>query len=99
MEAKDTVMSRDQIAEVVYMAVESPDRGADESWKSKQRNLAVAQAQAEISFSKGMDEGVKWGYGKGKEAGIREVVEWVAREFGVDWSGEQEQLKEWGIEL
>jgi len=48
---------------VVYMAVESPDRGSDESWKSKQRNLAVAKAQAEISF----------------KAGIREVVENISK--------------------
>jgi len=41
-----------------------------------------AQAQAEISF----------------KAGVREVIEWTAREFGVDWSSEKEQLKEWGIE-
>ena len=37
--------------------------------------------QAEISF----------------KAGIREVLGFTAREFGVDWSDEKEQLKEWGI--
>ena len=29
--------------------------------------------------------------------GRREVVEWTARELGVDWSQEENQLKEWRL--
>ena len=45
----------------------------------------VLEAQAEISFPLGEVEG------------RRQIVKWVEREFGVDWSGETEQLRKWGI--
>ena len=54
MEAKDTVINRVQIVEILRQLIES-----DEVVKSPE--LAVAKAQAEISF----------------KAGIREVVEWI----------------------
>ncbi len=34
-----------------------------------------------------------------KRQAIRKVMEWTAKEFGVDWSEEKEQLEKWGIEL
>jgi len=57
------------------------------------------KAQAEISFKMGYNQGVEdfTECAKYIEKGRREVVEWVAREFGVDWSQEKEQLKEWNI--
>ena len=64
---EETVMSDEQIGKIVY-----PDEG---SWTLITKGRQVAKAQAEISFSKGVDEEVKWGYGKGKEAGIKEVGE------------------------
>ena len=33
----------------------------------------------------------------GRQAGIKKVVEYTKREFGVDWSEEKEQLEIWGI--
>jgi len=52
-------------------------------------------------YDKGQEDvctvGVSDIYEKGELAGIKKVVEWTAREFGVDWSHEKEQLKEWGI--
>ncbi len=34
---------------------------------------------------------------KHRKAGIKEVVDYTAREFGIDWSQEKAQLKEWGV--
>lgn len=45
-------------------------------------SLQIAKAQAEISFG----------------LGIREVVEFTTREFGIDWSTESEQLRVWGVD-
>jgi len=65
MEAKDTVMNEGQLIEVIYMAIETPDKDNDEGWKNKQRFRAVAKVQASISFKAGQD------------SRLREVEEWM----------------------
>ena len=76
MEAKDTVMNEEQLIEVIYLAIETPDKDADEGWKNKERFKAVCKAQAEVSFKAGFNEALSTviatqEYDKGKEAGIR----------------------------
>ena len=86
MKAEDTVMSEGQLIEVIYLAVEVPDKDADESWKNKERFRAVCRAQAEITwgiafkagFKESLDTVVATGeYDEGKKAGIKEVVDWL----------------------
>lgn len=88
MKAEDTVMSDEQIIK----AVTSNIRGTDaEAHLNKYH--PVAKAQAQISFKAGYDQresefvynpdyldfkkGIEAGRTTGKQAGIREVVEWV----------------------
>ncbi|KKM76047.1 hypothetical protein LCGC14_1384070 [marine sediment metagenome] len=89
MEAKDTVMSPDQLIEVWHFAIESPDKSMSEPLKQANRRKAVAEAQAEISF----------------KAGIGEVVEWLKDsrangDFMLDFESDWwlNRLKEWGID-
>jgi len=42
---KAPVLSKEQLIEVIYMAIETPDRYNDEGWKNKQRFNAVSKAQ------------------------------------------------------
>jgi len=69
MEAKDTVMSDEQLGEA--------------SWgKWNASHLRVVEAQSEISFKAGQqwvwDEGIiQQTFDEGKKKGIREVVEWI----------------------
>uniref|UniRef100_A0A6H2A5V0 Uncharacterized protein n=1 Tax=viral metagenome TaxID=1070528 RepID=A0A6H2A5V0_9ZZZZ len=55
---------------------------------------------AELSFKAGFKEALDTvvatrEYDEGKQAGIKVVVDFTAREFGVEW--DEEQLKEWGL--
>ena len=85
MKAKETVMTLDQMGDEVWaMGCKAEDEGIRIT--QRLRFEAIAQAQAEISFPLGEVEG------------RRQIVRWVEREFGVDWSGETEQLRKWGIE-
>jgi len=108
MEAKDTVMSKEQLDAIDLKNAES--NFIDALWDT-------ARQQAEISFKAGFEEGRKviptnevqgTIYLEGKQTGIREVVEWVEenayppaaykdiRRFRYDdW---QAKLKEWGID-
>lgn len=63
-----------------------------------------AEAEVEIAFKAGLeDEKAHWiseierQVNEAHISGIRKVIEWTEREFGVDWSEEKEQLKKWGI--
>lgn len=90
MEAKDTVMSDEKMMELERMLSRA------------EGDHKICEAQAEISFKVGYDKALAQLADMTEECkriGRREVVDWTAREFGVDWSEEQEQLKEWGIEL
>jgi len=90
MEAKDTVMSNEQIAETKREAYHHKSRLSPAAFEMFGRDQCIAQAQAEISF----------------KAGIREVVEWIKGHtlykgdytFHIDVDQWQAKLKEWGIE-
>lgn len=71
MEGKDTVMNETLIQTWCLEFVQPGELDLNAKLKE------FAQAQAEISFGEGVNEGVKQGYGKGKEAEIKEVVEWA----------------------
>ena len=68
-------------------------------------NASRERYLAEISFKAGEDKGYAHArqhcedviIPQAKVEGMKEVVEWAARELGVDWSEESEQLKKWGI--
>lgn len=87
MEAKDTVMTSGEIVKRLG---------------NGDNSLQIAKAQAEISFKAGETVGYNDGFIKGREwgkkVGIREVVEFTTREFGVDWSTESGQLRVWGVD-
>ena len=56
MEAKDTVMSDESIAEVWHFTIEFPDRYMALSMKDYYRRKAILNAQAEISFKAGYEQ-------------------------------------------
>lgn len=95
MEAKDTVMSEEEIKQAV--ASTDDKEGMSLAARFYLGTLSVAKAQAEISFPLGKQVGFEIGIEQGEANGRREVVEFTTREFGVDWSEEEEQLKKWGI--
>ena len=39
------VLKDEEMIEVIYMAIEAPDKGNDEGWKNKERFRTVAKAQ------------------------------------------------------
>lgn len=86
--AKDTVMSEEQLIEVIYLAVETPDKDADGGWKNKERFRAACKAQAEISFKAGLKEGI-WLFAWWKD-GVQYVgtsgrtLEEAYKELGLD---------------
>ena len=71
---------------------------------------AILETEKEISFKAGRDSITKlWQdeieefYNEGRQAGIKEVVEWIeggglSSGFLANWSEWQAKLKEWGIE-
>ena len=95
MKAKDTVMTYKQRAECSHNPTQ------------ELREVAMCEAQAEISFKIGKTAGVAESLrpalkaiDDSRKAGIREVVEWLREHNGRpdhildEW---QAQLKEWGI--
>lgn len=94
MKAKDTVMKEDQLIEVIYFAIESPDRDADEGWKNKQRFKAVVQAQAKISFKAGIKEVVSQ---LGIELCDPDVMPYFEDYYYIPKSILQAKLKEWEL--
>ncbi len=83
MEAKDTMMADNKLRELtIELDSDGVETGRYILAPFPELVRSVAQAQAEISF----------------KAGIREVVEFTTREFGVDWSSEKEQLEVWGVD-
>ncbi len=103
MEAKDTVMSEEQVWAVISKC---------EGTATEARH-DVNKAQAEISFKAGEESITKLRqdeiedfYNEGRQAGRKEVVEWM-RKYGIimetidmhleyQW---QAQLKEWEVTL
>ncbi len=84
MEAKDTIMSDDQEAEVLLRIAERCISAGENQYKSnKAQREGRRLAQAEISFKAGYEAG--WQGERNfilhcendRKAGIREVVEWV----------------------
>ncbi len=114
MKAEDTVMGEGELIEVIYLAIETPDKDADGSWKNKERFRAVSRAQSEITWDIAFKAGFKEAldtvvatreYDEGKIDGIKEVVDWFV-ERGIilpdhidDNSPMQAKLKEWGIDV
>ncbi len=105
MEAKDTVMTPQQIKELKSKKWCSPARNYDYTVEE----LMVAEAQAEVSFKAGYEQAKKEDLittndlvADSRKAGIKEVVEWIKNhnaqpdEILDDW---QAQLKVWGIEV
>ncbi len=90
MEAKDTVMSEEQCIKVYQRAEYKIVDG--EYNRQRQAKLAVAEAQAEISFKAGIEQGFKQidneglilkSFENGRRQGIKEVVEYL-RPFTVE---------------
>ena len=81
MEAKDTVMSDEEIDGVICLAKSK----ILSSWRRNRREaiLSVARAQAEISFRAGYEKGMndnKWSFvelEEAKQAGKKEIVDFV----------------------
>ena len=70
MEAKDTVMSLEQMTDKIWaMGCKADDEGV--AVTQKLRFEIIAEEQAEISFKAGED--------KGKQEGFDKVVEWVKK--------------------
>ena len=99
MKAENTIMSDGDIRNALKLAIDEAQEYGDDDLPLPEKE--IAKAQAEISF--------KAGYNKAlaqladmteecKQMGRKEVVEWTAREFGIDWSEEKKQLQEWGID-
>ncbi len=90
MEAKDTVMTKDQMEEVKYLEIRDNPEYHDLRLLEKRdvEDKVIATKQAEISFK------------AGQEAGRKEVVEWIESHGGSldgyrsEW---QAKLKEWGL--
>ena len=99
MEAKDTMMKN--LAQAIIAHPDLP------------MGQAIAEDQAEVSFKAGEQLSLEkqgQAFLEGKQAGIKEVVEWVdqhgLKEYGelpygtvtLSTNGWQAQLKEWGID-
>lgn len=85
MEAKDTVMNENEIADVLLGI---PVSNTDVDIKHRREAIQkVVQAQAEISHKEGRAEG--------RKEGKIEVVEWLERTKKIKVP--KYQLKEWGL--
>ena len=99
MKAKDTVMKKKKISKVISESEEDND----EFWMPADATKLVAQAQAEISFPLGKQEGrreVVEYLDKHKGAMVRLVSnggETIKTTFEINSSEWQAQLKEWGL--
>ena len=88
MEAKDTVISDEQLQEYIPAGVYGKELAA---WELFQKELA--EAQAEITWIPA--------FGEGKRQGIEEVVEWLKsnelapKSYFLEW---RTKLEEWGID-
>ena len=78
MEAKETVISREKRREIFNSQVRT----------GVEFEVALLEAQAEISFKMGMEEEASGGcnsisylegYQEGEKAGIKEVVDWIGK--------------------
>ena len=109
MEAKETVMDKKQIDNIPASIgnIEPVDGVVTTEMIVADSMKLVAEAQAEISFKAGYEERDKWlspdevkRLEKARQAGIKEVVEWIHNHGGSldgcrqEW---QVKLKEWGI--
>lgn len=108
MDYKYAVMNEDAIIAIVSKIFTDFDPDEDETLLDLE--VAVAKAQAELSFKAGQEAERKGGtnsiaYLEGLQEGTRqgqkEVVDWMINDsydttihFGEDW---QEKLKEWGL--
>lgn len=111
MEAKDTVMSKERLQDIITTKFYGFDPDIDIDWEVVD---LVKQAQAEISFKAGKEKAkeemnIAQLWLEGKKAGKKEVVEFVGQNCYV-WHDEenkahvcldkeawQDKLKEWGI--
>ena len=85
MEAKDTVMSNEQIARVTDFSVKNV----------AYLDRVIAQVQAEISFKAGCREVVEWLVSHNRSK-IMDFIGEPLYIFDDEW---QAKLKEWGIEV
>jgi hypothetical protein len=76
MEAKDTILKLDAVAEIRHMAVEMPDRDMSEKWKRKQETNALLARQAEVSFAADVEQG--------KKGRVRSIDPWHWKGDGED---------------
>jgi len=114
MEAKDTVMEKNQIKDVILKHYCSPETTRKDI-SIHDHEYEIVEAQAEISFKAGREEehkeleeaiaeGIEIGKVVGKQAGIREAVECIEEMGLIKYSGLisrtdwQAKLKEWGIQ-
>ena len=84
MEAKDTVMSDEQMFRVLEHEANSG-------------LMALLKAQAEISYKAGYDEAAKSSLTLeiGRKAGMREVVEWVQKHYLIPLPTDRAGREEW----
>ena len=104
MEAKDTVIEGEHLADLIAMDnAAGPQDEMGRRGKEK-REAAMLQAQAEISFKAGQESGC---YAEGWASGIREVVDWVEKmnisldifdHVAIEGDAWQAKLKELGID-
>ncbi len=87
MEAKDTVMKNDKLQVIIQVAWE--ELTSEDLPPQIEMCLAtpMLEAQAEISFKAGFNEALDTvvatrEYDEGEQAGIKEVVEFIHKEFG-----------------
>ena len=106
MEAKDTVIKRDEVSGYTF---------GDKVWDMLEELLLF---QAEISFKAGYLQGHSKGWNDGVKVGIKKVVEWIRNGIVMrvprgtrvyradkekvlvqfDYTEWQAKLKEWGLE-
>ena len=100
MEARDTVMTHEQIAKVAYKRNEAYIGSSLEFTRKPDADIAIAQAQADVSFKAGKQEMVRFikeiGYAQKRYYGnLNGSEDYFEIQF--PWEKWQAQLKECGM--